>query len=458
MASKTNKNLVFPEFLTCDICGSTDIAKTREGYTCRNCGVVLNIPRLEYNRPYNETCLQHAPLNSTQIGTKHERLNHARSPHLQRLNKIHSISSISNEKFIIQTARKEISRLLEILGYSTLEMNQNILKKVKIIWQKIEKGTKFRNVEKLIPAVIYVYFKIKCLSINWAKLLENSKLSKEEFRGALMTVIRFLDHEARIAYLKRTRKRYCEQKILRIAEEFGLGMDFYHQAVALMYKLWDIIQNTKEDVIVGLACCLIALTSAYREKISVSKICTQLGIQMSTVQSQVKKRIIERFKIPGFTSLVKSANLIEKILKKLGILKEKLTHRRQKKVQGDEKQDIKRKSEISLEEEEDAIKIIKSFELDSIVSKNNKTKNALYILKSSDGNHGYLLLLDENDKKQGHFQRFKKRFQKKSSLVVNHQERIFSFPFKKVNAILKFKIGKGPPEEKDKIFTSFAIK
>ncbi|MHA1689633.1 MAG: hypothetical protein ACTSUN_09910, partial [Promethearchaeota archaeon] len=372
MASQTTKNLVFQEFWTCDSCGSTDIAETREGYTCRNCGVVLNIPRLEYNRPYNKTCLQHAPLNSTQIGAKHERFSHIRSPHLQRLSKLHSISSISNEKFIIETARKEISRLLEIFSYSNLEMNQDILKNVKTIWQKIEKGTKFRNVEKLVPAVIYIYFKIKCLSINWSKLLENSKLSKKEFRGAIMTVLRFLDHKVRIAYIKRTRKRYCEQKILRIAEEFGLGMDFYHQAVALMYKLWDIIQNTKEDVIVGVACSLIALTPEYRKKVTVSKICTQLGIQMSTVQSQVKKRIIERFKIPGFSSLVKSAKLIEKILKKLGILKEKLTtHRRQKKAHGDEKQDIKRKAKINLEENEDAIKIIKAFELESMVSKNN---------------------------------------------------------------------------------------
>jgi len=452
MASKTNKNLVFPEFLTCDICGSNDIAKTMEGYTCRNCGVVLNIPRLEYNRPYSKTCLQHAPLNSTQIGTKQERLNHTRSPHLQRLNKIHSISSISNEIFILETARKEIARLLEVLGYSTLEMNQDILKNVKTIWQKIEKGTKFRNVEKLVPAVIYVYFKIKCLAINWSKLLENSKLSKEEFRGALMTALRFLDHKARIAYLKRTRKRYCEQKILRIAEEFGLGMDFYHQAAALMYKLWDIIQNTKEDVIVGVACSLIALTPEYRKKITVSKICTQLGIQMSTVQSQIKKRIIERFKVPGFSSLVKSASLIERILKKLGIIKEKLTHRGQKKVHGDEKQgyekqDIKRKAKINLEENEDAIKIIKSFELESMVSKNNNAKKACCILKSGNGKHGcLLLLLDENGKKQGHFQGFKKRFQKKSSQKVNHQERIFSFPFKKVNAILKFRMGKAPPE------------
>ncbi|MHA1803099.1 MAG: hypothetical protein ACTSU4_01035, partial [Promethearchaeota archaeon] len=438
---------------TCDICGSTDIVETMEGYTCRNCGIVLNMQRLEYHRPYNEACLQHAPLNSTQIGTKQERLNHTRSPHLQRLNKLHSISSISNEKFIIETARKEISRLLEILGYSTSEMNQDILKNVKTIWQKIEKGTKFRNVEKLIPAVIYVYFKIKCLFINWSKLLENSKLSKEEFRAALMTVIRFLDHEVRIAYLKGTRKRYCERKILRIAEEFGLGMDFYHQAVALMYKLWNIIQNTKEDVIVGVTCSLIALTSAYREKISVSKICSHVGIQMSTVQSQVKKRIIERFKIPGFISLVKSANLIEKILKKLGILKEKLTHRRQKKIhddekQAEEKQDIKRNSEISLEEEEkDAIRIIKSFELEFMVSKNNNAKKACYILKSSNGKHGYLLLLDENDKKQGHFQGFKKRFQKKSIRLVNHQTKFFNNPLIQVNAILKFKTGKGPPEK-----------
>ena len=40
---------------------------------------------------------------------------------------------------------------------------------------------------------------------------------------------------------------------------------------------------------------------------------------MSTVQTQVKRRVIERFKVPGFRSLVKSAGLLKKVMVKLGV-------------------------------------------------------------------------------------------------------------------------------------------
>ena len=41
---------------------------------------------------------------------------------------------------------------------------------------------------------------------------------------------------------------------------------------------------------------------------------------MSTIQTQVKKRIIERFKVSGFVSLVKSSNLLKQIMKKLELI------------------------------------------------------------------------------------------------------------------------------------------
>jgi reverse gyrase len=54
--------------------------------------------------------------------------------------------------------------------------------------------------------------------------------------------------------------------------------------------------------------------------VSVSTLCKRVGIEMSTVQTQVKRRIIERFKVPDFRSLVKSAGLLKKVMAKLGVL------------------------------------------------------------------------------------------------------------------------------------------
>jgi hypothetical protein len=43
---------------------------------------------------------------------------------------------------------------------------------------------------------------------------------------------------------------------------------------------------------------------------------------MSTVQAQVKKKIINRFRVEGFISLIKSCDLLVQIMAKLGLIEE----------------------------------------------------------------------------------------------------------------------------------------
>ena len=74
MATKnSSKNI--DASLVCDLCGSQDIIETREGYVCRACGVVLELKKLEYYKPYNAETLQNAKISTpTQIGTRRERM------------------------------------------------------------------------------------------------------------------------------------------------------------------------------------------------------------------------------------------------------------------------------------------------------------------------------------------------------------------------------------------------
>ena len=60
--------------LRCDVCGSNDVIETIEGFVCRSCGIVLEIKRLQYDRPFNDDIVQYTKgLGSTQIGTRRER-------------------------------------------------------------------------------------------------------------------------------------------------------------------------------------------------------------------------------------------------------------------------------------------------------------------------------------------------------------------------------------------------
>ena len=42
---------------------------------------------------------------------------------------------------------------------------------------------------------------------------------------------------------------------------------------------------------------------------------------MSKIQYQAKKKIFDRLKIPGFINLIKSSNLLKKIVAKIGLIK-----------------------------------------------------------------------------------------------------------------------------------------
>ena len=307
----THSNLSSNNALTCDVCFSSDIVETIEGYSCRNCGIVLEVQKFEYNRPYKENRLQHAVLGVTQIGSVRERLQYQNSVRLEKLNKLHSI--LNNKGAVFNKARIEISRISDYLNLPE-SPKRAIFDKFKNFYAALKPGTKYRNPEKLVPLTIYFYLKFQNISIKETELLEISKISKKEFNAFKLQIVEFFPQ-----YKTRNRKEYILQRILEISEHYHLGMEYFYQSKKILYKLWESIKNTKDDVIAGLVCSVSALCS-YRESISVNTICTRLGIKMSTVQTQVKRRIFERFRISGFVSLVRSSDILKKVMEKLGLV------------------------------------------------------------------------------------------------------------------------------------------
>ncbi len=307
----TTPNLNSNSGLTCDICESDDIVETTEGYTCKHCGVVLDICKLEYHQPYNEDAVQYAVLGTTQIGSTRERSQNGSSMRLKILNKL---NGIRDNKYVLGTQAKiEISRIFHALNLPK-NLKALVFTKFQTLYKSLQPGTKYRAPDKLVPIVIYFCFKLQNISIKESKLLEVSKISKKDFNAFKLQILEFFPQ-----YRTRNRKEYILQKILEISEHCNLGMEFFYQSKKILYKLWDSINNTKDDVIAGLACSISALCS-YREEVTVNAICMRLGIKMSTIQTQVKKRIFERFRISGFVSLVKSSDILKMVMGKLGLI------------------------------------------------------------------------------------------------------------------------------------------
>lgn len=306
--------LEFPS-LKCDICGSEDIVEDRSAYVCRDCGIVLKIQKLQYDRPYNNDMIQHSPhVGVTQVGTIWERFTSKLSVQIQRINKRQlEQSSFEHVKHKIRRKVSDLCTKLQ-LHDSKGDLKQYIYNKCVEVYKSFRSGTKYRSVKKLVPVVMYYSLKFRNISRPETDFIDNSEITKKEFNNFKLQVKQFLPK-----YDEYNRQMVILQKISYIQAEFNLDRAFELLTRKILYKLWNLIKNTKDDVVAGFCASISALCS-YQNRLNVNSICTLLGIRMSTIQSQVKRNFFERFKVEGFISLVKSSNLLVDIMKKLGIL------------------------------------------------------------------------------------------------------------------------------------------
>ncbi len=301
--------------LSCDICGSEDIVDTGTSYVCRACGVVSEVQKLQYDRPYNKDLLQHSlGLGETQLGNKRERLSSPNSSGLNRLSKHNS--SKDNEKAVLDEAHIEISRLFTCLDLTNHhDIKQMVYDKFKLVRNAVRPGSKFRNVRKLVSIVAYVCFKLRAVPVNASAIIESGSLTKKEFNAFLMLSSRYLPRATEVE-----RRLYISQRISDIASTFELGMPFYFYSKRILDKFWSRIKNTTDNVVAGLVCSIALLTS-YKGPVNISSICNRLDIKMSTIQLQVKERVIARLCDEGnFSTLIKSADLLREVVTRLGLL------------------------------------------------------------------------------------------------------------------------------------------
>lgn len=298
-------------FLKCDLCNSHNIREDSSGYICKECGCVLEIQKFEYHRPYDDDIIQYAVLGKTQIGSKRERRQYTNAITLEKLNRIHSINS--NEENLKINAKIEIRRILGAL-HRPKSLESIIFEKYHAIRAKISPRTKYRSPEKLVPIVIFYYHKLNNMPIDEKKLLELAKISKKDFSDFKLQINEFIPH-----YAERNRKEYILQEIGKLTDHFELGMEFYYQAKRILYKLWDVIKNTKDSVIAGVVSSILILCNDQVD-VKISYICERLGIRMSTIQSQVKKHIFKRLNVSGFKSLVRSSDLLREIMEQMELV------------------------------------------------------------------------------------------------------------------------------------------
>ncbi len=290
----------------CIECGSDSIFISSGYHTCKGCGFVLEDLVFEeqiFNSYSNNT--RRYIINTT-IGNHIERIRLQYSNRMNNMIKLDRRQTKNQD--LIQIAKEEIIRLLINLGLPEKD-RRIIFSYFKVFNTKIKKRKKFKNnPEKLVPCIIFVYYKYyKSRSISSTELINFSKITRKEFRF-------FLTHYNHLwAENKMDKQSMVLKLILKVTEEYNLGMDFYYQSERILLGLWERIYDTTEQILAGFACSLTLLcVSGY--KVKTSNICENLNISMSNISKKFKDRIVKKFKLENYKSLVKSAELIKRFL------------------------------------------------------------------------------------------------------------------------------------------------
>ncbi len=294
----------------CDECGGK-IVESDRGFVCDCCGLTLDSKVLQYHAPYDFERVQYAPLGSTQVGTKREA---ARTGgRFRHLSKLHSIKD--GETAALGRGRREISRI-----FSCLDLPVSLKKAVYAKFCKIRSAlpahTKFRGIDKLVPLTIFVIMKMEGISIDATELLEISSISKKDFNSFMLVARNFVPE-----FTTRDRQVFISNRVLKVVENFGLDFSVYLKAKEILFSQWRIIGDTTDDVIAGL-CLSLSILCLCKGEVSINSVCKELNIRMSTIQSQVKRKLIDQYNVEGFATLIRSADLIKDTLRKIGLYDE----------------------------------------------------------------------------------------------------------------------------------------
>jgi len=174
------------------------------------------------------------------------------------------------------------------------------------IWGQVR--VYYKKAERLVPVVLYMFLKIKCINLNPNKIIEVSNLTKKQFKIFFMEAVRFCPE-----YFSRDRIKMIQKLLLSVIVHFHFDREFIQVSDSLLRKFWNRLINTTDSNIAGII-CVLTMVKLDVNSVNYSMICKKLGIQMSSVFYQVKHSILSSETAEKFTGFKRSPNLLKPLL------------------------------------------------------------------------------------------------------------------------------------------------
>jgi len=174
------------------------------------------------------------------------------------------------------------------------------------IWEHVR--SYYKRAERLVPAVLYIFFKIKCINIKKDKIIEVANLTKKKFKIYFLEAVRHCPE-----YFSRDRTKMVQRLLLSVIVHFHFDREFIQVSDSLLRNLWNRLINTTDSIIAGII-CVLTMVKLDVNSVNYSTICKKLGIQMSSVFYQVKHSILSSETAEKFTGFKRSRDLLKPLL------------------------------------------------------------------------------------------------------------------------------------------------
>ncbi len=225
----------------------------------------------------------------------------------------HIIEEIGQYSKIVKL-RKECHSLIPVLNLIVKKLDVRLKKRhyselcmlYQTIWDQVR--LYYKKAEKLVPVILYMFFKIKCIKISPNKIIEVSNLTKRQFRIYFLEAVRYCPE-----YFSRDRTKMVQKLLLFVIDHFHFDNEFIQVSDSLLRKLWNRLTNTTDSIIAGVV-CILTMIKLDVNSVSYSMVCKKLGIRMSSVFYQVKHSILSSETAEKFTGFKRSRNLLKPLL------------------------------------------------------------------------------------------------------------------------------------------------
>ena len=320
------------EVKTCSNCDALFASDEgyREDYCCRSC----------YRKEYRKNYYKNNKEKIEEVRKRYYRKNKAKisernkqyaKNNREKLNQIGKRYYWNNKAKISERAkekrkkqREQIKQELErqkreqfkhTLLRLDLHKYQNSYQEAWFLFQEIfeniagNEAVKLRRTKELLPALIYLFLKLKGENISihtYSKKLDllfglpEINIFKKELR-----YIKRLSGQYRF----RDRKAIILKKLTNLMDTFVFDKYFFTAMIQILDAYWSQIKETTDDVATGTICAL-ALIKWNHPSLTIQTFCKELGIAQSAVLYQIKNKILKNKVKSEFKTVTESKSLI----------------------------------------------------------------------------------------------------------------------------------------------------